>query len=428
MSFLEERRPWNFYRLGPSNEKNYFKRNKESYTGIIIPAHIASYYSKFCFELISEIGKPYFIDPMTYVFARNPDILRRYVKGKNKRTLKDDGGNKKRGDIKSSYKKLADIYGGSIKEAIGKTKATQVECFDQDYIEKFADQAIMFQKNIISQLPDKYKKYKKFAEKSGKSFVNETITPDIVIPPYFFFDDINDSWYNVNLKSALYASAKYKDDTVFPVIFTNTSALDDSKCFDRIVSEYCKLDVKGYIVWIDQFKGTDANIGRQRIVRDLINSLSSNGKHVILMYCDAFYQVLHWFGLSGFSAGICYAEKKGVDQDFDIEGQLAPRYYFRALRRKIQIETEVPRINLSNYPNLSCDCRVCSSLGDPKNFDEEATKEHFMLARRKEIDALLEVGIEEFKNDLFSNFNLYRDDTVLGPVPYLINWYNLFNA
>ena len=81
--------PWTFYRLGPTNEKELFKRRQDSYDGVVIPAHIASYYAAFCAEFIGGLRKPYFIDPMTYIFSQNPIQLQRYKKDKKGKTVRD---------------------------------------------------------------------------------------------------------------------------------------------------------------------------------------------------------------------------------------------------------------------------------------------------------------------------------------------------
>ncbi len=110
-------KPWSFYRLGPTKEKELFKRHRDTYDGVVIPAHIASYYCAFCSEFVGSLGKPYFIDPMTYIFANDPVQLKRFVKDKETgRTKRDRFGRKKKGDVKRSYSKLIEQdYQGPVK-------------------------------------------------------------------------------------------------------------------------------------------------------------------------------------------------------------------------------------------------------------------------------------------------------------------------
>ena len=47
------------------------------YYGIVISAHILSYTPTSVVQILNETRKPFFIDPMTFVFARNLDIISR---------------------------------------------------------------------------------------------------------------------------------------------------------------------------------------------------------------------------------------------------------------------------------------------------------------------------------------------------------------
>src|SRR3989442_14049137 len=160
--------PWTFYRLGPTNEKELFKRRHDTYEGVIVPAHIASYYSAFSAEFIGGLRKPYFIDPMTYVFARDPSLLRRFKKDKSTgRTLRDLFNQKVKGEIKRSYTKLIDEYGGVIATAITDRRRLAVKDLQakqqaQDLVEK----VVAFQLQRLASVPAKYKKYEKYSNQS----------------------------------------------------------------------------------------------------------------------------------------------------------------------------------------------------------------------------------------------------------------------
>ena len=84
--------PWSFYRLGPTKEKELFKRHRATYDGVVVPAHIASYYAAFCAEFIGALQKPYLIDPMTYLFAGDPALLKHWPhRSRIERTKKEGG-------------------------------------------------------------------------------------------------------------------------------------------------------------------------------------------------------------------------------------------------------------------------------------------------------------------------------------------------
>src|SRR5882724_1266183 len=211
--------PWTFYRLGPTNEKELFKRRNNTYEGVIVPVHIASYYSAFIAEFIGGLRKPYFIDPMTYVFARDPSLLRRFKKDKSGKTLRDSLNQKVKGEIKRSYTKLIEEYGGVIKTSIAEGRRLALTDLQegrkaQDLIEK----VVAFQLQKLASVPAKYKKYEKYSNQGQATPTHNP--PMLVLPPYFFADTIDsNTWHSINLDLAARTKAHVAELPVFGVIF-----------------------------------------------------------------------------------------------------------------------------------------------------------------------------------------------------------------
>lgn len=160
------------------------------------------------------------------------------------------------------------------------------------------------------------------------------------------------------------------------------------------------------------------------IVKNFISQLSEKGQPIILLYSDAFSLLLSYYGLSGFSCGICYGESKSVDQDLDIEGGIPPRYYIPSLKIKIQ-KTEAQRIDFTKYPDFKCDCKICSTFPIPDDLDDDQTKDHFMRVRFEELVRLRNLSLKEFKSELFKNFEAYKNETLLPSIKHLADWHNL---
>src|SRR5665213_41150 len=169
MPLPQEDVPWNFYRLGPAKEKDLFKKRRETYSGVVISAHLASYYQKFCLEFIGGLQKPYFIDPVTHIFAAEHSSLRRFLKHtETKRTLRDKFGQKQKGDIKRSYQKLIVQYGEMIARVVNEERAIKISDFDnENEVDEFVKKVCAFQTDALSELPTKYKKYAKYAAAAG---------------------------------------------------------------------------------------------------------------------------------------------------------------------------------------------------------------------------------------------------------------------
>ena len=419
--------PWTFYRVGPTNEKELFKKQQNTYDGVIVPAHIASYYSVFSAEFIGGLRKPYFIDPMTYVFARDPSHLRRFKKDKKGKTLRDSFNQKVKGEIKRSYIKLISEYGGVIETAIAEGRRLALTDFKSDEeAQDLVEKVVAFQRERLASIPLKYKKYEKYSLHGQSSAGNNP--PMFVLPPYFFTDGVGPTnWHSLNLDLAARTKAHVPDLPVFGVIFCATDTL--SKSGSTIISDLrgLGLELDGFVIWADSFSGNQG-IEQLRYVRDFVRSLATLGKPIISLYGDAFSLVLSYSGLTGYCCGICYGEKKSADQDADVEGGIPPRYYLSLLKKKVQIETELRRIPLGDHEELACDCYICQRQTDLASLEDFQAREHFMLTRANEIrtirGGLTAADFALEMNDAYDSFNRMP---LLGPVTHLANWSKLLS-
>ena len=172
-----------FYRLGAVNEKSLFEEMKEHYFGIAIGAHFASFYSNWLPTFLSKVKKPFFIDPMIYIFARNLDNI------------------KKENDFKKSYEKLMDICGGNIKNILQTRQLIPEDFLDANstLIQDLTKNIISFQKDIFKTTPSQ-QSILEYTEILGKK--TETLAPLFLTTPYFYFTSMDDPWYEISLKIA----------------------------------------------------------------------------------------------------------------------------------------------------------------------------------------------------------------------------------
>ncbi len=421
-------KPWSFYRLGPTKEKKLFKRHRNTYDGVVIPAHIASYYSAFCSEFIGSLGKPYFIDPMTYIFANDPAQLRRFVKGKDGRTKRDGMGRKKKGDIKRSYSKLIDeVYQGLVKVAVDANRPLVPDDFTNATArEQFVQHVLDFQRTRLVAIPDKYKKYEKFARREGEPISFSSNLPMCLVAPYFPTTTLQPhGWHATNLKLIRRAKKIADGLPVFGVILADSRVL--GKEAKRFARDYLAAGADGFLVWPDGFP-SDPDLGTLQNVFSAVAELSESGKPVILMYGDAFSLALYYAGLSGFACGICYGERKQSTHDADVAGAIPPRYYLSRLKKKVVIETVLRRIQLSEYPDLACHCDVCQRKLDPATHNDAESREHFMLARAAEIKELRDgLSKADFSAALSEAYKQHSNDLLLQPINHLRNWISLLS-
>jgi len=424
MPFPSEPRPWSFYRLGPTKEKGLFKRRRETYDGVVVPAHIASYYSKFCSEFIGSLGKPYIIDPLTYIFANDPLQIKRFLKNKKTgRTLVDRFGNKRKGDVKRSYRKLVE---NEYTEIIGNVVAQGRSVIPADFenvqgTEQFVTQVVAFQRDRLASIPAKYKKYERYAKKSGRSPMAEGNAPMCIVAPYFATRTLDArGWHSTNVRLIKVTKSIAEKIPVFAVILADTMVL--ARDVERIASEYSSAGADGFLLWPDGFT-SNQDLAALRVVFNAVEVLNRSRKPVILMYGDAFSLVLHYAGLAGFACGIGYGERKSSTQDTDIEGLIPPRYYLRRLKKKVQIETEARRIRIERYPDLVCKCEICLRKPDPVTLDDTECREHFMLTRASEIGELRGgLSRDSFASMLREAYEVHEGHPVLQPIGHLRNW------
>lgn len=395
---------------------------------MIVPAHIASYYTKFCAEFVGSLRKPYLIDPMTYLFAGDPALLKRFVKDRTTgRTKRDRSGRKRKGDLKRSYLKLIEQeYGGFFEPVIADNRPVAPSDFkNSNAVDEFVGRVVDFQTNRLASLPDKYKKYAKYVAAKGEEGAVSSNPPMCVVPPYFAIDGSKwTEWLDINTDLASRTKA-VSDQPVFPIILANASTL--SLNATTIIARYTEAEPDGFFLWVDGFS-SDQDVAALRAVFEFVSRLSKLGKPVLLLYGDAFSLALHFAGLKGFACGICYAEKKLSSQDVDVEGMIPPRYYVSLLKRKYQIETEARRIDLTQYDDLRCACEICQRKPDPADLDDAESREHFMLVRRSEIEQLRSgLQQQELTEALSSAFQAYASDPLFAPLAHLRNWASLLS-
>ena len=421
--------PWSFYRLGPTKEKGLFKRHRDTYDGVVVPAHIASYYHKFCSEFVGSLGKPYFIDPMTYIFANSPAQLKRFVKDKTtRRTKRDASGRKMKGGVRRSYSKLVEQdYQGIVQVAVGNDRPLVPGDFATGQaLQDFVRSVFEFQTTRLAAVPDKYKKYEKYAKRARKPIPTTGNPPMCVVPPYFPTTTLRSQcWHATNLRFVQECKAMAGSLPVFAVVLATPNVL--AQTVGKLAKDYSAAGADGILLWPDGFS-SDQDPAALRVVFDAVAELSRDGKPVILMYGDAFSLVLHYAGLTGFACGICYGEQKLSTRDIDMEGGIPPRYYIRRLKKKVIIETEASRIPIDDYPDLVCDCNVCRRKPDPATQDDTESKEHFMLVRAREI-AELRGGLSQaaFASALSEAYKQHCNHPLLRPIGRLRNWANLLS-
>lgn len=390
-------------RFGVHKDREIIKNLSGSISGMIIPAHILCFSTNATIAAISYIKKEYYIDPMTFLYA-DPNI-REYVVLDEKT---------KRNRFKSSIAKLTDNY-GLTKLFEGKKFASLTPSdFTDHFILELCKKNIELQtRKVDIEKAKAYKKYADLLKKVGeKHIVKEMETthrPAAIVPPYFFIDEYNGKWAEINKELA----EKTKENTelpVMPVILTKAGLLhkDLLKKFENF---------KNLFLWLDNF-GQKQTINQSqesefKNVADFIKEANAQGFKIINTRGSYFSVLLSKLGLRGFCNGVFYGESKSRRARVGKGGPPA-RYYIRKLHEFFGIAESIKL--LKQYPELlDKGCTKCLDLikGNTDNiflFDSQhaLAQAHFIYAREKEINDAKNKDLDTLLQELSDSYNKYK--------------------
>lgn len=380
----------NFYRLGTAGEKSLFEEMKECYFGIAIGAHFASFYPDWLPTFLSKVRKPFFIDPVTYIFARNLENI------------------KKENNFKKSYEKLMDICGKKVKNILKKRQLVPKDFLDADstLIRDFTENIISFQKDIFKTTSSQ-RSILEYANILGKK--TETLSPLFLTTPYFYFTSIDDPWYEISIKIAKQSIKLKGEHELYAILCFSKELLRNEDHIEKIVKDYAGFD--GYLIWVSDF---DEKIESEEYLNGLkifVKKLSESKKPIFTLYGEFFSLLLSKFGLAGYSRGICYGDSKSVDA-YVTGGRPPRRYYFNLLH--IKLSESIARTFFSDNPGLLCKCKICSEIlrkvKSTENVKEVGeffdsidfikAKQHFMIVHAEEIDTVSKNSLETLKKEL----------------------------
>jgi len=308
------------------------------YYGIAISGHILSYTPTSAVQLLNEVKKPFFVDPMTFVFARNLASITR------------------NGKVRRSYRKLMDDYGPPFSDCPINGPLSPIQFKDaqggwndpliSDIVKKILD----FETNKC-RVPTSFPKYAKLLKKRA---LPQPMSPSFLVAPYFYADRVGGDWYATSLRFAQLAKALANG--VYPVICISRDILWDASQIDTIVKDYVGFD--GYLIWINEFDERTASDEELRGLKSLVSKLNTNGTPVYSLYGGYLCDLLRKFGLTGYSSGICYGEDRSVDA---MGGGAGNRYYVPVAHMKISEDLANAFLAESQH-NLSyiCSCPTCT--------------------------------------------------------------------
>lgn len=326
-----------YYRIGTAGEQGLFDAERESYTGVGVGAHVAAIGRTWVSGLLFRLGKPYFVDPVTYAFAQDPKIVRRAD------------------ELRRSYDGVAEEYGGVVRQYAGKRALRPSDLKTQAAAEDLVAQVIGFQEKVFSRPGAAQASLLEYLAELGETVPGPS-SPTVLIPPYFYAGSADDPWHVVNIRLAEIALGQVERERVAPVVCVSEHGISSGKAVDRLVSDYSRFST--VFVWVSGLNEQKATQSQLLNYSSLVRGLAERGTKPRAFYGGPFSLGLGTVGLTGISPGICYSESKDVAVT-PTGGGFPTRYYVPLNRVKVAL-ANAARMFASNA-DLVCDCGVCGA-------------------------------------------------------------------
>ncbi len=298
-----------YIQLGTLQEQEILSKTKSQYDGLILKATLINNFPLGCCSFLQQSKKPFFIDPVTYVFNIDTKFL-----------LDSDEEN-----IRQVFLDLAEIYSPEFSSVLKTGKTIDVGALDVDKIQNITENVMRFQDNC-------------FEGVVKDDFFNNLlgICPKVEfnVAPYFFItkDNINEV-LPLNIRFTEVAETIKKNIGTFIPI--TPEILDNSGMLDVVINSYMGTSAKYFVVWIDGLDETKISSTQLNGVISLFSALSSKGR--VLNYYGGYLSVLLTkIGLNTVAHGPGYSETRGY---LPVKGMTpTPMFYFLALHKRYKID------------------------------------------------------------------------------------------
>lgn len=395
--------------LRPLNkDKRVLQQADGLYHGLHVPASLPTFMTDF----VRELGKPFIVDPTTYIFMLRP-----------KRVL-----DPKKGVTRPGVAELAEKYGWPFQDAVGRRALTGDDfpegssSTDEAVRRVLQHQKAKFSGQMLLPLDPYYAKYTLDGARLQADAAPSLNSPSFLVPPYFPFRRVGDPWYALSLRLADRALAlKEEGDRIAPIVLLAREVLGDHAQVAQILSDYGGRAFDGALVWVNDFHEEWEPKARLQGLMTLVQGLAGMGRPVFKLFGGYFSVLLFAKGLNGFSCGLGYGSSKNAYAYGGGGGKSNPKFYVQRLHRSLELG-DAERL-LRAYPDLRCACKICRNVyGTDMNKFPEMMKpgrcqSHFLNARRAETRTFLADGLEKCLRDMEPTIKAHKDNLLVDVKP-----------
>lgn len=386
------------------------KKTLEEGLGLFNGFHINASIPQFMTNFIRNMGKPFILDPMVYIFTIRPKQLL----------------DKEKGTLRPSVHDLAGRYGALYQANAGKRAIAPKDiAAEAGGIESITRNVLEYQRNKFTGQMEffnpYYDKYALWGDKDTLPTNILSLVPEVFVPPYFLFKNTSDAWYRLTIECAKYSLAlKESNEYIFPTLLFDPEILGSQDSIKRILEELAPQKFDGFFLWANGFKEEDEKTDRLQGLLQLVQGLSAGRRPVFKLFGGYFSALLFAYGLKGFTCGLGYGSDKNIYKfgtGGGKKGMPFSKFYVPRLHRSIELG-DAERL-LRSYPDLRCSCRICNEVYG-KNIDKFTEMQklgrcesHFLNVRRSELKEIGANGVEKILPELKRTINEFNQNPLV---------------
>ncbi len=327
-----------YIQLGSLQEQKILLRMGKFHHGVILKALLVKNYPAALYSFLQRDAKNFFIDPQTFVYALDHE---------NIYDDEDEG-------YRQGYYDLAEVYSSLFFDCLNKNKQINLSLIKGDELKGIVKNVIDYQKNcFLDVVEDDY--FNALLKEMAK------VKIEFYIAPYFFLAGQNyEELLGINVQFA--TEAKKIENNLAVFVPLGQEILDDKQKSKLVLSEYKKLAVSNYVIWVDNLD--DLKITEKKLSNLLLifEGLSQVG-NVINYYGGYLSTLLTKKWLSGYGFGPGYSESRGY---LPIKGMTpTPMFYFLPAHRRYKVDELLEffeNIDKDQLLKMTDNSPVCRSL------------------------------------------------------------------
>lgn len=277
------------------------------------------------------------------------------------------------------------VWAQSLSAMLTKLQALDPADFDnEDVLEENVRHCIEFQKQFRTRSEDE-RKLAKYKMLLGLESLGSLKEPQCLIPPYYQFSNIGDSWYETTIRS-IRAATKYRDGIPLrPVLhFRRWEGVSDwSSCYSLLTAN----EIAGFWYYPNNFKEHEASSAELSAFRKAVEVAVESRLQPFALFGGYFAALMSYFGLAGLGNGIGYGEWR--DSGYHRGGTAATRIYSLKLHRYLDAPSAQNLIG-RDPDYFGGDSEIIAGYVESEesvvDMSQAEALDHFMECRNQEFD------------------------------------------